>query len=232
MAVAPCGVSGRRGLGRGRAGPPRAAGPPGGSASAGGALRRRVRCGAKGFGKPAGAGAGAGGGGGAEAEEPPTASPDFFAGGGAGQSKGYKQYVNAMPAGEKKAMVDADGFINVGNLADFPAGRTNKAVRLANGVDLMLFLHGGEAYCAEAYSTAYKFPLSDAKVTAGAAGPVITVPLDGTSYDLATGEVLEWCPTDNPLRAVLGALKKAEDPKPLQVFRTKVTEEGDIFVDA
>ena len=41
-------------------------------------------------------------------------------------------------------------------------------------------------------------------------GPAIRVPLDGTEYDLTTGAVITWCPGGgNPVKAVLGALKKA-----------------------
>ena len=48
-------------------------------------------------------------------------------------------------------------------------------------------------------------------------GPAIRVPLDCTEYDLTTGAVITWCPGGgNPVKAVLGALKKAADPIPLK----------------
>lgn len=42
-------------------------------------------------------------------------------------------------------------------------------------------------YCSDAMSTAYEFPLIDAKVTAGKEGPELEVPLDGTRYRLDSG---------------------------------------------
>ena len=36
-----------------------------------------------------------------------------------------------------------------------------------------------------------------------AVGPL----LGGTEYDLTTGEVIQWCPKNNPVRQLLGALK-------------------------
>ena len=60
--------------------------------------------------------------------------------------------------------------------------------------------------------------------------PFIQSPLDGTIYSLTTGEVLEWCPRDNPLRMVLGALKAKENPKPLPTYPVRVDNEGGIFM--
>ena len=48
------------------------------------------------------------------------------------------------------------------------------------------------------------------------------VPLDGTTYDLATGKVLSWCPKDNPLRSLLGALKDRSEPVDLQVYPLQI----------
>ena len=95
----------------------------------------------------------------------------------------------------------------------------------------MLFLWQGRVFCTPAQSTAFKYPLLDAPVTTAAGGgPVIEVPFDGTKYDLTTGAVLEWCPKNNPLRAVLGAIKSAATPEALPVYTTQVTDDGDIFV--
>lgn len=44
-------------------------------------------------------------------------------------------------------------------------------------------------YCSDANSTAYQFPLVDASILQTKAGPAVEVPLDGTTYDLATGKV-------------------------------------------
>lgn len=69
-------------------------------------------------------------------------------------------------------------------------------------------------FCTEVYSTAFKYPLVDAKVqlTEGKYGNgkrwTIETPLDGTVYNLENGKVIEWCPRNNPIRAVLGTLKR------------------------
>lgn len=50
-------------------------------------------------------------------------------------------------------------------------------------------------YASDAASTAYQFPLVDAKLSNGPNGEVVCeVPLDGTQYDLRNGAVLKWCP--------------------------------------
>lgn len=63
----------------------------------------------------------------------------------------------------------------------------------------------------------------------GPLGPAIRVPLDGTEYDLTTGDVIQWCPKDNPVRAMLGALKGSVDPVPLPVYPVKVETDGTIL---
>jgi hypothetical protein len=85
-------------------------------------------------------------------------------------------------------------------------------------------------YCSTAMSTAYEFPLVDATVTSGDRGPEIEVPLDGTKYLLETGEVLQWCPKNNPMRAILGALKTAQKPVPLPVYDCVLTDTDEIYV--
>ena len=55
------------------------------------------------------------------------------------------------------------------------------------------------------------------------------MPLDGTEYDLATGEVITWCPQNNMMRKFLGGLKKAATPVPLPVYPTKINDDGDVF---
>lgn len=56
------------------------------------------------------------------------------------------------------------------------------------------------------------------------------VPLDGTRYSLKTGAVIEWCPKNNPLRAVLGAIKSVSTPKPLPVYDCVVTDTDEVYV--
>lgn len=86
-------------------------------------------------------------------------------------------------------------------------------------------------YCSDAASTAFGFPLVDAKISEGPnREPHVTVPFDGTTYNLRTGQVVEWCPRNNPLRAVLGRLKSKESAKPLPVFDTVLTDTEDVFV--
>lgn len=55
------------------------------------------------------------------------------------------------------------------------------------------------------------------------------MPLDGTEYDLTTGEVIQWCPKNNLVRSMLGALKGAVDPIPLPVYPVKVEADGTIL---
>ena len=43
-------------------------------------------------------------------------------------------------------------------------------------------------------------------------------------------DVLEWCPKSNPLRAFLGALKSAQEPKPLSMYDCVLTEADEIYV--
>ncbi len=76
----------------------------------------------------------------------------------------------------------------------------------------------------DANSTAFKYPLIDAKVFDGENGqPVVEVPLDGTQYDLTTGKVLVWCPNSGPgLRSVLSALKKEAPREDLKVYPVQV----------
>ncbi len=102
-------------------------------------------------------------------------------------------------------------------------------VILANGTALMLWLVDGTVYASAANGTAYQYPLVDAEVVtpppAGAAGPVVRSTLDGTTYELATGRVLEWCPKeDAPLsfRNLLAGLKQATTPVDLPVYQARV----------
>jgi len=41
--------------------------------------------------------------------------------------------------------------------------------------------------------------------------------------------VLKWCPKDNPMRSLLGALKSRVDPVPLTVFPVHVTQDGGVW---
>ncbi|KAK9812068.1 hypothetical protein WJX73_002835 [Symbiochloris irregularis] len=93
----------------------------------------------------------------------------------------------------------------------------------------MLYKSGDSYFCSAPNSTAYQFPLSDARVHLRGGKPAIEVPFDGTVYDLQSGKVLEWCPKNNPLRFVLGSLKAKATQEDLQVFPAEV-EDGAILV--
>eukprot|EP00958_Prasinococcus_capsulatus_P012022 scaffold1195_cov358-Prasinococcus_capsulatus_cf.AAC.10 len=150
-------------------------------------------------------------------------------------------------------------------MEDFPDNRDTLPV-FVNDVPYMV---GGRAlarlvfrvddklYCTDAQSTAYQYPLTDAKISnSGPDGPTIKVPLDGTVYKLESGEVgarslpaklgvpsrvalsgrrwlqvLEWCPADNPLRGVLGMLKKDQPRVDLRTYKVELTERGTIIIN-
>lgn len=122
-------------------------------------------------------------------------------------------------------------WILVGNAdADFDA-KPIKALVLANG-NFCLVKWEDQIFCVDCNSTAYQYPLVDAELFFGPAGPAIRSPLDGTEYDLTTGDVLVWCPKNNPVRAALGTLKAAADPVPLPTYAVKVdAASGDVFVN-
>jgi nitrite reductase/ring-hydroxylating ferredoxin subunit len=121
----------------------------------------------------------------------------------AGQSKSSK------PAGKN--------WIEVGNVsADFQT-KPIKPLVLANG-NFILVKWEDLVFCADCNSTAYQYPLIDGELFFGAGGPAIRVPLDGTEYDLTTGEVITWCPKNNPIRSALGTLKGAAEQVPLPVY--------------
>ena len=96
----------------------------------------------------------------------------------------------------------------------------------------MLWLVDGDVYCSDAKSTAYEFPLLDGKVTndTKTGRPIVEVPFDGTTYDLIDGSVIEWCPKNNPLRAVLGTFKSKEQAKALPVHACVRTDDGEVYV--
>ena len=114
--------------------------------------------------------------------------------------------------------------------ADFDA-KPIKALVLANG-NFCLVKWEDQIFCVDCNSTAYQYPLIDAELFYGPAGPAIRSPLDGTEYDLTTGDVLVWCPKNNPVRAALGTLKAAAEPVALPVYAVEVDDaSGDVFVN-
>ncbi|KAF8068399.1 hypothetical protein HT031_002088 [Scenedesmus sp. PABB004] len=148
---------------------------------------------------------------------------------------------DAPPAGGKAAKAKGgagappgfpEGWVDLKFKAgDIPLGKSSKPVALATGRALMVYKYDNRVYVSDAASTAYSYPMVDAKVFRDPESGAVAaeVPLDGSVYDLATGAVLKWCPKDSPLRAALGTLKSAVDPTPLKVFPVHVEADGAIW---
>ena len=125
-------------------------------------------------------------------------------------------------------------------VADVPAATQTKPrvpVILANGLQLLLWKLEGELFCSAVNSTAFQYPLLDAElvepVPAGATGPVVRSKLDGTTYQLRDGKVLEWCPKEESalsLRNLFAGLKTNAPPVPLPVYGVKTLKTGEIEV--
>jgi len=118
-------------------------------------------------------------------------------------------------------------WIKVGNVDELEE-KPIKALLLANG-NFCMVKYGTMVFITACNSTAYQYPLIDGELFEGPYGAAIRSPLDGTSYDLATGDVIEWCPQDNMMRKFLGGLKKAVTPIPLPVYPTKIDKDGSVF---
>ena len=63
-----------------------------------------------------------------------------------------------------KGSTPGEGWFEVANIDVFSDGRDKKPIILANGQSLMLYKVDDDLYASEANSTAYKFPLTDAKI--------------------------------------------------------------------
>ena len=158
-----------------------------------------------------------------------TAAPG--SGGGSDSIAGSLEPAFAGSTASKKPA--GKNWIEVGNLAADFKEKPIKPLVLANG-NFVLVKWEDLVFCADCNSTAYQYPLIDGELFFGAGGPAIRVPLDGTEYDLTTGEVITWCPKNNPIRSALGALKSAAEPVPLPVYPVRVEADGSImtnFVD-
>ena len=153
---------------------------------------------------------------------------------------------------DPKAAKRKDGYIAVGNVNTDFTEKNIKLLELANGQFLAVrWEDTGDVYVIPCASTAFSYPLIDGEsiliftrairltdvvffiITGelffGPMGPAIRVPLDGTEYDLTTGAVITWCPGGgNPVKAVLGALKKAADPIPLKSYPVRVEADGTV----
>ena len=123
-----------------------------------------------------------------------------------------------------------DGWLAVGNVNTDFKEKNIKLLELANGQFLAVrWEETGQVFVVPCASTAYQYPMIDGELFFGPMGPAIRVPLDGTEYDLTTGAVITWCPGGgNPVKAMLGALKKAADPVPLKSYPTAVEADGTV----
>ena len=134
----------------------------------------------------------------------------------------------------------AVAFVSRFAAAEAPAASQAKQrvpVILANGLQLLVWCMDGELFCTAVNSTAFQYPLLDAEVVepvpAGATAPVVRSKLDGTTYQLRDGKVLEWCPKeDSPLslRNVFAGLKANTAPVPLPVYAVRTTAAGAVEV--
>lgn len=143
----------------------------------------------------------------------------------------------AQPADPKQQQqqeaASADGWAVAGKSSElFTLERPNRAVILPSGIKLCVYKFGNKVFASDLESTAYQFPLFDAKVFEDRGRMVAEVPFDGTQYDLTTGAVIKWCPREggNLLRGVLGALKSNQPPIPLKVYPVKVAADGTVSV--
>ena len=105
-----------------------------------------------------------------------------------------------------------------------------KPIILATGKAICLYKVGDSLFCSDANSTAYQFPLADANILGLKTGPAVECTLDGTVYDLASGKVLSWCPKNNLVRSVLGALKDKSEPIDLTVYPVRVVDNKKVLV--
>ncbi|KAK9809056.1 hypothetical protein WJX72_008605 [[Myrmecia] bisecta] len=126
--------------------------------------------------------------------------------------------------GGSKSKLDAS-WVPVARLDELTEEKPTKPIILKDGTAIMLYQVDDEIYCSDANSTAFQFPLANAKIVQRKSGPAIEVALDGTIYDLATGEVIVWCPKNTLVRRVLGTLKEKDSPRKLQVYPTKTDDE-------
>jgi len=153
----------------------------------------------------------------------------------AGRPSGFTTSVG----GSRAAGSLPENYFKVATMDELATGV--KAVILANDNAYVLVVSpkpaGGDfsrssVYCVEANSTAYKYPLADAAIDDER--KTITSKLDGTEYSLETGEVLTWCPKDNPLRFVLGSLKEREktnlEQHRLKTYPVVALENGEIWM--
>lgn len=123
------------------------------------------------------------------------------------------------------------GWYQVADRSDFDGGKQIKTVIMpGNKQAIAVYRVNSEVFCSDAESTAFKFPVSDAKIMSSDGSLQIEVPFDGTRYNLRDGQVTKWCPQNNPLRFILGSIKKNVKPIPLKMYDASENSDGTILV--
>ena len=107
--------------------------------------------------------------------------------------------------------------------ADALAPNTRQVVKLEER-SLLLLNESGNIYAIDSICPHLKLPLKKGKLTSDGS---IVCPWHHSEFDLATGNVKNWCPFPPVVGTVLG---KISSEKTLGVFPTKV-ENGQIMVD-
>ncbi|GIL76790.1 hypothetical protein Vretimale_8727 [Volvox reticuliferus] len=138
----------------------------------------------------------------------------------------------------ERGNVDPDRDLTRGNwfelakISDFAGDKKRKICELKGSKKtVVLHMYNDVLYAMDAFSTAYQYPLIDGKLADSSEGPTIETPLDGTVYDLKTGKVIKWCPSDgSPIRGVLRTLKASVNPVPLPVYPVVVQPDGRVMV--
>ncbi|KAG1658722.1 hypothetical protein FOA52_002737 [Chlamydomonas sp. UWO 241] len=121
-----------------------------------------------------------------------------------------------------------DGWRGVGTLSEMFVAKPTKAA-VVNETQLCVYQWNGRVYASAANSTAFQYPLIDAKLMEVDGRPVAETPLDGTQYDLETGAVVVWCPGGSLVRSLLGGMKKDTPAVPLKVYPVRVVD-GQVYV--
>ena len=123
-------------------------------------------------------------------------------------------------------------WVDVGvSTGAFDAKGKNTIPAILKSKDVVVLYRGGSSYfCSDANSTAFKYPMVDAKVEVDKDGLVTAEsPFDGTVYALngkPPGAVKVWCPQNTAGRRLLGAMKSKEEPIPLRMYPVRVVEGG------
>ena len=132
----------------------------------------------------------------------------------------------------KLLLSDYETIIRIGGIdmvwtkalaVDALAPNTRQVVKLEER-SLLLLNESGNIYAIDHICPHLKLPLKKGKVTSEGS---IVCPWHRSEFDLATGNVKNWCPFPPVVGNVLG---KISSEKTLGVFPTKV-ENGEILVD-